>query len=563
MTAPPHSRRHFLSLTAGGAALWATRAFGSDARPDFVVHNARVYTVDDRFPRAQALAVKDDRFLAVGSDAEVRALAGPSTKVLDAKGMTVVPGFIDCHIHADGKSLLYEVVVGDPYGTGFSSIDDIVAKLKARADKTPPGVWVTGYFYDDVKTRDGRPLNVRDLDRVSSVHPVVVRHRGGHTSFYNSVALRMAGLSRATPDVPGGTYDRFPDGELNGRVTDNARLVFDKVGKPMTWPPEEAAQREREGAAFLSQKFAEFGLTGVCHQGGSLRALQEIRAEGRLKHRVNYECYVDVWEPMIAAGMRTGLGDAWIRLGGTAERSTDGSLSERTMAMSVAFPGTSYKGNLKETQEAVNAWVEKMHRAGIRVNVHANGDVTIAQALTAFERAQSLWPRKDPRFKITHCSLVDEALARRIKAAGVTPALFNTYLYFNADKFSFYGEDLMGRMMAYRTLLDAGVPVCAGSDFGAGVFPPLMGMQGVVTRTGWDGKTWGAGQRITVAEALKVHTLNGAYDTMEEDLKGSITPGKLADFVVLGDDPHTVEPNRIKDIRIERTVVGGATVYQA
>jgi predicted amidohydrolase YtcJ len=307
----------------------------------------------------------------------------------------------------------------------------------------------------------------------------------------------------------------------------------------------------------------EFGLTGVCHQGGSLRALEEIRAEGQLLHRVNYECYVDMWEPMMAAGVMTGFGDEWIRFGGTAERSTDGSLSERTMAMSVVFPGTTFKGNLKETQDQVNAWCAMIQKGGIRPNIHANGDVTIHQALLAFEHAQKVAPMKNLRPKITHCSLVNEDLVRRLKAQKVTPTLFNTYLYFNSDKFEFYGEELMSRMMAFRTLLDAGIPACAGSDFGAGVFPPLMGIQGVVTRTGWEGKTWGANQRISIDEALKVHTLNGAYGTMEEDIKGSITPGKLADYVILADDLHAVHPNKIKDIQIVQTVLGGKPSYSA
>lgn len=557
-------RRRFLAGAAGlSATALAHAVLAADgAAPDLVVRNAKVYTVDDRMPRAEAFAVKNGRFLAVGSNAEISALAGRGTEVFDAQGATITPGFIDCHIHADGKSSLYEVSVGEPFDISFPAIDEIVAKLRARAAQTPPDTWVQGFYYDDVKSKDRRGLTVKDLDKVSTTHPVVVRHRGGHTSYYNSRALQMAGVTKATPNPMGGTFDKFPDGELNGRVTDNARRVFADVGKMPTYTPEEAAKREREGAAFISQKFALYGLTGVCHQGGSLRALEQIRAEGRLLHRVNYECSTDVWKPMIEAGMMTGLGDEWIRLGGTSERSTDGSLSERTMAMSVPFPGTDYKGNLSESQESVNEWVELMHRNGIRANIHANGDVTIEQALTAFERAQKLHPVKDPRFKITHCSLVNDDIVRRMKALNVTPALFNTYLYFNSDKFAFYGEELMSRMMAYRTLLDAGVRVCAGSDFGPGLFPALMGIQGIVTRKGWDGKVWGPNQRITVAEALKVHTINGAYDTMEEDLKGSITPGKLADFVVMAQDMHTIDPEKIKDIKILKTVVGGRTVYQ-
>jgi hypothetical protein len=266
---------------------------------------------------------------------------------------------------------------------------------------------------------------------------------------------------------------------------------------------------------------------------------------------------------MIASGIMTGFGDEWIRFGATAEHTVDGSFSERTMALSVAYPGTSYKGNVTEAQDELDAWVERVHRAGIQVNCHANGDVAIDMYLRAFERAQRLLPRADARPKITHCTLVNDDLVRRIKALGAVPAMFTTYAYYNPDKFVYYGEDLMKRCMAYRTLLDAGVPAAAGSDFSPGPFSPLMGIQGMVTRTGWDGTTWGANQRITVDEALRVNTVNGAYASREESLKGSITAGKLADFVILADDPHTVPHEKIKDVQIVRTVVGGATTYEA
>jgi predicted amidohydrolase YtcJ len=222
-----------------------------------------------------------------------------------------------------------------------------------------------------------------------------------------------------------------------------------------------------------------------------------------------------------------------------------------------------YKGNVTETQEDLNAWVERVHRAGIQVNCHANGDVAIDMYLTAFERAQKAFHRLDARPKITHCTLINDDLVRRMKALGAVPAMFTTYAYYNSDKFPFYGEELMKRCMAFRTLLDAGISAAAGSDFSPGPFAPLMGIQGMVTRTGWDETTWGANQRISVDEAIKVNTINGAYASHEESIKGSITGGKLADFVVLADDPHTVSKEKIKDIQVVRTVVGGSTVYQA
>jgi predicted amidohydrolase YtcJ len=550
----------------GQSAASAFQAPPPDSRDaDLVVFNANVFTVDSRAPRAEAFAVKSGRFSAVGSSADIKGLIGRNTQTVDAGRMTVVPGFTDCHNHAGGDTLLYEVLVGNPFEVEFVTITSIIDKLKAKARQTPPGTWVEGYFFDDTKVKDGRELNVHDLDEVSVEHPVVVRHRGGHTSFYNSKALQLAHVTKDTPNPPGGTFDRDASGALNGRVTDRARNVFNGVSPRPALSAEETARRTRDGLAHISKQFVRYGLTSVHHEGGDLPALQDVRARGDLLHRVSYEAGGRVLDSMIAGGIMTGFGDEWIRLGATSEHTIDGSFSERTMALSQPYPGVqpAYKGNVTETQDVLNEWVERVHRAGIQVNCHANGDVAIDMFLTAVERAQRTFPRPDARPKITHCTLVNDDLVRRIKAVGAVPAMFTTYAFYNSDKFVFYGEELMKRCMAYRTLLDAGVPAAAGSDFSPGPFAPLMGMQGMVTRKGWDGKTWGANQRITVDQALLVNTLNGAYASREEAVKGSITPGKLADFVVLSDDPHTVDPEKIKDIRIVRTVVGGSTAFQA
>jgi predicted amidohydrolase YtcJ len=562
-----------MGLTAAGVAGLASprwlRGLGAliapATDPDLVVYNATVYTVDSTKPRAEAFAIRDGRFVAVGSSAEIRSLATRRTQTIDAKRMTVVPGFIDCHNHAGGTTLLYEVLVGNPFEVEFVTIDSIVDKLRAKAAQTPPGMWVEGYFHDDTKLKDKRPLNRHDLDRVSTEHPVVVQHRGGHTSFYNSKALELAGITRDTPNPPGGTFDRDADGDLNGRVTDRARAAMGRAGKRATYTPEQTARRERDGIAHISKQFVRYGLTSVHHEGGDLSAIQDVRERGELHHRVSYEANGRVLDAMVASGIRTGFGDEWIKMGATSEHTVDGSFSERTMALSTPYPGVTppYTGNVTESQDDLNAWVERMHRAGIQVNCHANGDVAIDMYLTAIERAQRLAPRSDARPKITHCTLVNDDLVRRMKAVGAVPAMFTTYAYYNTDKFPFYGEDLMKRSMAYRTMLDAGIHAAAGSDFSPGPFAPLMGIQGMVTRTGWDGTTWGANQRITVDEAIRVNTLNGAYASHEEAIKGSISEGKLADFVMLAEDPHTVKADHIKDIAIVRTVVGGTTVHQA
>jgi hypothetical protein len=532
--------------------------------PDLVVLNAKVYTMDAAMPRAEAFAIKAGRFIAVGRTADIRALAAKGTQTLDAKQMTIVPGFIDCHNHAGGTTLLYEVLVGNPFEVEFVTIASIVEKLRAKARTTPAGTWVEGYFFDDTKLKDKRALNRHDLDQVSTEHPVVVQHRGGHTSFYNSKALELAKITRDTPNPPGGTFDRDANGDLSGRVTDRARGALNSVGARPAFTAEQRAQRDRDGAAHISRQFVRYGLTSVHHEGGDLAALQQVRARGELLHRVSYEAGGRVLDAMITNGIMTGFGDEWIKFGATSEHTVDGSFSERTMALSTPYAGVTpeYKGNVTETQDDLNAWVERVHRAGIQVNCHANGDVAIDMYLAAFERAQKLFPRPDARPKITHCTLINADLVRRIKALDAIPAMFTTYAYYNTDKFVFYGEELMKRSMAYRTLLDAGVHAAAGSDFSPGPFAPLMGIQGMVTRTGWDGTTWGANQRISVDEAIRVNTINGAYASGEESLKGSITEGKLADFVMLADDPHAVSQDKIKDIQIVRTVVGGNTAYQ-
>jgi len=483
---------------------------------------------------------------------------------VDARGMTVVPGFIDCHLHPVGESLLYDVLVGNPYEVEFVTIDSIVSKLKERASKTSPGEWVQGMFYDDTKVKDGRPLTRADLDRVSSIHPVAVTHRGGHTIFVNSKAFELAGVTKETPQPFGGTFDRDSNGELNGRVTDNAQDVLWKAGKFPKYSEAEQFQRAKAGLAHISKQFARFGLTTVHHEGGDFSALMQVRQDGNLLHRVSYEPEQPMIDAMVANGWRTGFGDEWIRLGATSEHTVDGSFSERTMSIRAGYPNRrEYHGNVTTKQADLDAWVERMWRAGIQPNCHVNGDVAMDMYLTSLERSQRLFPKRDVRPKLTHATLAYPEIIARMKALDAVPACFTSYAYYNPDKFKFYGETLMQHMMPYRSYLDAGIKVAGGCDFPPGPFAPLMGIQGMVTRTGWNGETWGANQRISVEDAFRVYTWNGAYNSHEEHRKGSIAPGKLADYVVLTDDPRSIAHDKIKDIQIVRTVTGGQTTYSA
>src|SRR5215213_7074754 len=310
-----HNRREFLTLAAAtAAAAMVQPLYGGDvahaaaplwsstdgADPDLIVHNAKVYTVDGSMPRAEAFAISGGRFIAVGRSSDLRGLAAKRIRIFDAKGMTIIPGFIDCHCHALGTLLLYELLVGNPFEVEFVTIASIIDKLTAKARTTPADTWVEGYFHDDTKVKDKRPLNVRDLDKVSTDFPVAVHHRGGHTSFYNSKAFQLAGITKSTRNPPGGTYDRDANGELTGRVTDTARDVFNKVGKETVFTAEQRSQRERDGLAHISKQFVRYGLTSVHHEGGDLSALQQVRARGDLRHRVSYEPYQKVLDAMIA-----------------------------------------------------------------------------------------------------------------------------------------------------------------------------------------------------------------------------------------------------------------------
>jgi predicted amidohydrolase YtcJ len=552
-----------LSSAGMGSAAWA-----AGGAPDMIVINAKVYTVDDAAPRAQAFAVKNGRFLAVGSNDEIKAYAGAGTQTVDAAGATVVPGFNDAHIHADGNEVLYGVLVGNPYEIEITTIDTIIGKLRDKAKTLPANTWVDASFYDDTKVSDGRQLTIADLDKASTTHPIKVGHRGGHIAWYNSKAFELAGITDKTPNPPGGEFFHDKNGKLTGLVAERANRVFEKVGLQETYTPEQRLQRAYDAAVYFSKMLVKYGVTSV--QTGArnfeeMLVLQKARAEGTLRHRISYECSGDVLEAMIQAGIQTGFGDDWLKFGSTSEHGVDGSFSGRTMAIKAGYPGTTprYHGILTEEQDVCNAWVERVHKAGINPNIHANGDLAIERALIAFERAQSLHPTKGWRPKITHCTLINDDLLRRIKAIGAVPAPFTSYTYYNSDKFHYYGKDIMDKSMAFREFIDNGIIAAAGTDYRPGPFQPLMGLQGMVTRKGWDGKIWGANQAVTVAEGLRISTFNGSYATYEDKIKGSITAGKLADFVMLAEDPHTIDPEKIINIKILRTVTDGRTVYEA
>jgi hypothetical protein len=564
-----YTRGEFLSLSAilaGGVTLaklpfakalaQRTVAIPPES-PDLILVNGRVLTMDPTAPRAEALAVKWGRFSAVGSNSDIRNLATPNTPVIDAGGTTVLPGFIDCHCHPSGVNELYDV------NANLRSVREIQEALRTKLAQTPPGYWVNAYVFDDTKLTDG-PLHRSHLDAVSTQHPIGVHHRGGHTSWYNTKAFELAGITRETPDPEHGRFFRDSSGTHTGRVAELARGVFARVGQREQFTEEQQRERARLGMQHISRQFAAAGLTSVHDAGASedsIRAYEDARAQGELRHRA-YMMIRGPYARLRDAGVYTGFGDEWIRVGGM-KRTADGSASERTMRMSTPYVGTTDYGILTMTQKEIEDAVEDAHRHNWQVGIHANGDVTIDMVLKAYERVLREWPHPDRRHRIEHCTLINPDLLRRIKATGTIPTPFWTYVYYHGEKWAEYGEEKTRWMFAHRSFLDNGINVVGASDYKPGPFEPLMAIQSMVTRTDYRGRVWGANQRVTVDEALRIATTNGSKASYEENLKGTITTGKLADFVILEKDPHDVAPETIKDIKVVRTVAGGRTTYAA
>jgi len=547
------SRRDFLGSLAAATLLPAART-----EPETVLYNVHILTVDSAQPRAQAVAIADGRFLAVGSNEEIRALGASRTKQINLEGHTVAPGFIDAHSHpaAAGRAHLRQV------DCDLRSIAEIQAAIRKRAAQTPAGQWVLGFKYDDTKTAEGRRLTRQDLDAAAPEHPVFIRHRGGHTAYVNSLAFKLAEIPESTTDPPGGSFDRDPaTSRLTGLVRERATNTFEKL-LPLRFTREEY----REGVKLISQMMARTGVTSVHDAYGSpedLRAYQDARQSGELALRVHCLIGYAHLDRMLAAGVRTGFGNEWVRVG-AMKLTCDGSISERTARLSQPYVGRPNDyGILVLEEEELYARARKAHEADWQIGVHANGDVAIDQTLRVYERLQRERPRRDPRFRIEHCTVVNEALVRRIRDLGVIPNPFSTYVYYHGEKMREYGAERLNWMFALRSFLDAGVRPTQTSDYPPGPFEPMMALQSSVTRTDSKGNVWGARQRVSVEEALRVGTLHGAYASYEEHLKGSITSGKLADLVVLGRDPTREDPASLIRIPVLKTMVGGRWVFEA
>lgn len=547
----PVSRREFIA-SLGSLSLLSF----DQIQPELILYNGNIFTVDGTTPSAQAVAVNGGRFIAVGTNDEVLRLATAKTKKIDLGQKTVLPGFIDAHSHPASSGLQHLRSVD----CDLRSIKDIKDAIRKRAQNTPAGNWVLGFKFDDTKTTEGRALTVQDLDEAAPNHPVSVAHRGGHTSYVNSAAFKLAGINDQTPDPQGGKFYR-ENGKLTGKVAESATGMIEKF-----IPFEFTRDDLREGVKLISQMMSKTGITSVHDAYGSpddLRAYQDARDAGELSLRVYCLLGYMHIDSMIAAGVRTGMGDEWVKIG-AMKMTCDGSISERTARLSKPYIGRSDDyGIIVNDLEQLYKSAKKAHDNDWQIGVHANGDVGIDITLQLYERLQKERPRKDPRFRIEHCTVVNDDLLRRMKALGVIPTPFSTYVYYHGEKMKEYGADRLNNMFALRSFLSSGIRPTQASDYPPGPFEPMMALQSSVTRTDIKGTTWGASQKVSVEEAIRIGTLHGAYASYEENVKGSITTGKYADLVVLGRDPFKEDPSTLITIPIERTMAGGRWVYES
>ena len=551
------NRRQFANtLGMGTMGLIILNSF-SQSNPEIILHNANIYTSNPGSPKAQAVAISNGKIIAVGSDSDILHLAGSTTRKINIGGKTITPGFIDTHSHPaySGNGHLRNV------DCDLRSIKAIQQALKTESLKKAPGDWISGFKYDDTKTAEGRYITRYDLDEITSDHPIKIEHRGGHTAYTNSMALKLAKIDRTTPDPPGGQIIRDENGEPTGLLKENAVDLVDQL-----IPNEFTAKDRQAGVKLFSEMISKSGITSVTDAYGTLedlKAYQDAYAANELVSRIY--CMIGYFsiDEMIARGSKTGDGDSWLRFGGM-KLTCDGSISERTARLSEPYIGRPNDfGIIVMDEEELYSYAIKAHKANWQIGIHANGDVGIDKSLNVFERVQKEFPRQDPRFRLEHCTVVNAELIQRIKKLNAISCPFSTYVYFHGEKMVNYGKERLENMFAVKSFLDAGINVTQTSDYPPGPFEPMMAIQSSVTRTDMSGNVWGASQKISVEEAIKVGTINGAYASYEENIKGSLETGKLADLVVLEKDPAKVDPTTIIDIKIERTMVDGKWIYES
>jgi predicted amidohydrolase YtcJ len=535
-------------------------AFGAQqpaAAPDTILVNGHVITVDARFSIAEAVAISGGRFSAVGTNAAIRRLAGPKTTTIDLHGQTVIPGLADGHLHDAGGGPGVDL-------SGARSLADVLAAVAARVKQSRPGdVIVSNNDWHEAQLKEHRLPYRSDLDSVSPANPIVLV-RGGHEYILNSAALRKWNITKETPQQPGGRITRDATGELNGELIDRAKALVQLPASPPLTIDALIAQHKKLNAA---------GLTSIRYPGAPIeqyRLLEEMKRRGLLTIRVNQLMRVgaDSAEKMRAAvaelNVKPDEGDEWLRVGGM-KLGVDGGFEGGWMRQPYAEPwgegGTFYGVNTMK-QAPYTDVVKELNRLGWRVATHAVGDAAIDEVIAAYEAANAEKSIAGRRWTLEHGFIAQpDQFARLKKLDLVISAQDHLYLA-GPSLVNYWGPVRAARTTPMRAFIDQGFVVAGGTDSAVVPYPPLWVIYHFVTRDTISGGVLGADQKITRKEALQVETINNAYMTFEEKIKGSIEPGKLADLVVLPEDILTVPEKHIEQMHVAMTMVGGTMVYR-
>ena len=510
--------------------------------------NANVITLNSKQPKAEAVAIQNGKIIAVGSNEEICKYVGKETKVIDAKNRTVVPGFVDCHVHMTGFGFSLQTLDL----RNVNSIKEMQQKLQEYAEKNPEKSWILGGRWDQEKFAERRFPTRWDLDKAFADKPVFLVRVCGHLAVVNSKALQLAGITKETT-VEGGEIDLDKaTGEPNGIVRENALEIIRKaIPKP--------SPKELEDVCLLAcRKAVEAGLTGVhwiVDSANEIYIIQKLCSEGKLPLRVYLGIPVDLLDELVDLGLATGFGNDKVKIG-FIKIFADGSLGARTAALKEPYsdkPETS--GMILCTQKKLNKLVLKAHKAGLQLGVHAIGDHAIEIVLKAFLKASREFPRENHRHRIEHCSVLNPKLIRRMKRLGLIASVQPHFIVSD-----FWVVDRVGNARArwvypFKTLIHEGLVVASGSDCPVEPINPLLGVWAVVARKG------SAEESLILEEALRTYTLNAAYASFDENKKGTIEVGKFADLTILSDNIFAVLPNDIKKIRVEATIVDGLVVY--